>query len=302
MAAIISKAGCFVAIILMGWILRRINFFKEGDFQILAKIVLRITLPASIVYSYSGKQIDPSMLLLSVLGLALGLGYIGIGYLLGARRGKDEQSFSMLNISGYNIGNFTMPFAQGFLGSSGVIATSLFDTGNAFICLGMSYSLAAMIRRGEKFSMKKILRDLCRSVPFDTYIIMATLTLMHISLPAPVTEFAGIVGNANAPMAMLMLGVGFHISGDRSQIGSIIRTLLVRYSVAIVVALCCFFLLPLDLEIRQALTILAFSPIASAAPAFTQELGGDAGLSSAINSISIVVSLCCIVTVLLLIL
>lgn len=302
MAAVLSKAGCFVAIILLGFILRRIGFFKESDFQILAKIVLKITLPASIVHSYSGKQIDPSMLLLSLLGLGLGLGYIAVGYLLGSGKGKEARAFSMLNISGYNIGNFTMPFAQGFLGATGVITTSLFDTGNAFICLGTAYSMAAMVQRGDRFSLKKILRDLSRSVPFDTYIIMAALALLHIKLPKPVTEFAGIIGNANAPMAMLMLGVGFHISGERSQIRSIVKILSVRYILAVAVSLGCFFLLPLNLETRQALAILAFSPIASAAPAFTEELGGDAGLSSAINSLSIVISLVCIVCALLLIL
>ncbi len=302
MAAVLTKAGCFVAIIFLGWALRRIGFFKEGDFQVLSKIVLRITLPASIVYSFSGKQIDPSMLLLSVFGFSLGIVYIGIGYLISVGKGKEQKAFSILNISGYNIGNFTMPFAQSFLGPAGVVTTSLFDTGNAFICLGVSYSVAAMVQRGEKFSIVKILRDLAKSVPFVTYIIMALLALLHVRLPSQAIEFAALLGNANAPMAMLMLGVGFKISGDSSQIHSIVKILTVRYAIAIVVSLGCFFLLPAALETRQTLALLAFSPIASAAPAFTSELGGDAGLSSAINSLSIIISLVCIVGVLLLIL
>lgn len=302
MAAVLTKAGCFVAIIFLGWALRRIGFFKEGDFQVLSKIVLRITLPASIVYSFSGKQIDPSMLLLSVFGFSLGIVYIGIGYLISVGKGKEQKAFSILNISGYNIGNFTMPFAQSFLGPAGVVTTSLFDTGNAFICLGVSYSVAAMVQRGEKFSIVKILRDLAKSVPFVTYIIMALLALLHVRLPSQAIEFAALLGNANAPMAMLMLGVGFMISGDSSQIHSIVKILTVRYAIAIVVSLGCFFLLPAALETRQTLALLAFSPIASAAPAFTSELGGDAGLSSAINSLSIIISLVCIVGVLLLIL
>lgn len=302
MASILTKAGCFVAIIFLGWALRRIGFFKEGDFQVLSKIVLRITLPASIIYSFSDKQIDVSMLMLSVFGFLLGIGYIGIGFLISAGKSKEQKAFSVLNISGYNIGNFTLPFAQGFLGPAGVVTTSLFDTGNAFICLGVSYSVAAMIQRGEKFSVVKILRDLMKSVPFITYITMALLALLRVRLPSPVTELAGLIGNANAPMAMLMLGVGFKISGDSSQLHSIVKILSVRYMVAAAVSLACFFLLPAALETRQTLAILAFSPIASAAPAFTGELGGDSGLASAVNSLSIVISLVCIVGVLLLIL
>lgn len=302
MTEVLIKAGCFVAIILLGWSLRRIGFFQEGDFQVLSKIVLRITLPASIVYSFSGKEINPAMLMLSLFGFVLGIAYMAVGYLLSLGKGKEQKAFSILNLSGYNIGNFTMPFAQGFLGPTGVVTTSLFDTGNAFICLGMSYSIAAMVQRGEKFSMVKILRELLKSVPFVTYILMAMLALLHVRLPGPVIELAQTIGNANAPMAMLMLGVGFHISGDRRQVFAIAKLLSVRYVLALVLSLGCFFLLPVELEIRQTLALLVFSPIASAAPAFTSELGGDVGLSSAVNALSIIISLLCIVAVLLLIL
>ena len=49
-------------------------------------------------------------------------------------------------------------------------------------------------------------------------------------------------------------------------------------------------MLPFELEIRQALVILAFSPVGTAVPPFTGELGGDVGLSSAYSSMSILVS------------
>ena len=67
-------------------------------------------------------------------------------------------------------------------------------------------------------------------------------------------------------------------------------------------ALACYFLLPLALEYRQALALLVFSPISSVAPAFTSELKGDVGLASAINSVSVLVSIVCIVAVLTLVL
>ena len=52
-----------------------------------------------------------------------------------------------------------------------------------------------------------------------------------------------------------------------------------------------YFVLPFDLEVRQAMVLMYFSPIGSAIPAFTGRLGGDVGLSSAINSISVVCSI-----------
>ena len=196
-----------------------------------------------------------------------------------------------------------MPFAQGFLGPMGVVATSLFDAGNAFVCLGGSYSIASMIKGGDKkFSIMPILRTLVKSVPFDAYVVMTVLSLLHLSMPSPIVSFAGIIANANAVLAMFMIGVGFKLSGDMSQTGKIAKILLVRYGISIALAAAFFFLLPLDLGYRQALAILSFSPIASAAPAFTADLKEDFGLASAINSISIVISIVLITVTLILIL
>lgn len=298
MQEILSRAGCFVAIILLGYVLRRIHFFKEGDFTVLSKIVLRITLPAAIVSSFAGKEIDLALLSLAVLSLGIGIFYIFVMFVLNIKRGKDTQAFEMLNVAGYNIGNFTLPFVQSFLGPMGVITTSLFDVGNACICLGGAYSVASVVKHGEKFSPFRIIKALSKSVAFDTYVVMVLMTVLNFRLPGPVVSLAEIIANGNAFLAMLMIGVGFRLSGDRSQIGSIVRVLLVRYSIGALVAMACYRFLPFSLEIRQALVVLAFSPIASAAPPFTEELKGDVGLSSAINSISILCSIVIIVTIL----
>lgn len=300
MQEIIIRAGAFIAIIVLGYVLRRIHFFKESDFSVLSKIVLKITLPAAIVSSFSGKEIDPALFSLALISLGTGILYMFLMYILNRKRGRSAQAFEMLNISGYNIGNFTLPFVQSFFGPMGVITTSLFDVGNACICLGGSYSTACVVKNGERFSVGKTIKALSRSVAFDCYVVMVVLTLLHLELPAPVISFAEIIANGNAFMAMLMIGVGFKLSGDWSQMGTIVRILSVRYGVAVVLALGCYFLLPFSLEVRQALVVLAFSPIASSAPAFTEDLKEDVGLASAVNSVSIICSIGLMVGLLLL--
>ena len=73
---------------------------------------------------------------------------------------------------------------------------------------------------------------------------------------------------------------------------------MIRYGLAAVFSFVFYFLLPFSLEVRQALVILAFSPISSAIPGFTQELKGDVGLSSALNSLTMVISILVIVILL----
>ena len=54
MTDILIRAACFVAIIVLGTLLRRTGFFKKGDFRLLSRIVIRITLPAAFTAQLNG--------------------------------------------------------------------------------------------------------------------------------------------------------------------------------------------------------------------------------------------------------
>ncbi len=298
MTDILIKAGCYIAIICLGMGLRRIGFFKKEDFTVLAKIVIRITLPAAIITSAAGREISLSLLTVSLLGAGGGAVYMLLGYLLHRRGTPGQRAFGLLNLPGYNIGNFALPFTQSFLGPSGVLTASLFDVGNAFICLGGAYGVATAIKKGGKPDLRPVLRALSRSVPFLCYLITTAMSLLHIPFPDPLVSLARIGADANAFLAMLMIGVGFQLQADRAQLGQVAKMLAVRFGIAALLAAAYYFLLPFDLATRQALVILAFSPISTAVPGFTQDLGEDAGLSSALNSLSIIISIVVIVTLL----
>ena len=299
MLDIIMRAGSFIAIIVMGYLLKKIGFFKEEDFGILSKVAIKITLPCAIIVSFSGKQIDPALLALPLIAIVCGAIYVALGYLSCAKQSRDQQAFAMLNLTGYNIGSFTIPFAQSFLGPMAVVAISIFDTGNAVMCLGGAFSLACMVKDGSGFSAKRIVKALLRSVPFIVYMLMLAMNLLSIATPKFVLSIAEIGSSANALAAMLMIGVGFKLEAKREQLSTIAKLVVIRYSFALVAALVCYHLLPFALEVRQALVILAFAPIGSSVPGFTGEMKGDVGLSSALNSICMVISIVIIVVLLL---
>ena len=298
MLDILIKAGCYIAIIILGMVLRAVGFFKEEDFPVLSKIVVKVTLPAAIIASAAGRELDPAMLTLALLGFGGGVIYMVIGFLMNKKQGRDWQAFGLLNLPGYNIGTFALPFTQSFLGATGVLSTSLFDVGNAFICLGGAYGVASAIKDGNGFDWKRVVKALSRSAPFLVYVITTAMNLIHLPIPGFVASCASIIAGGNAFLAMLMIGVGFKLDLRKDQLGLIGKTLLARYSVAALLALAYYFLLPFDLEVRQTLVILAFSPIGSAVPGFTSELGGDVGLSCSINSVAILISIVIIVALL----
>ena len=298
MLDILTRAGCFVAIILLGYTFRRTGIFGPETFGVISKIVMKITLPAALIASAAGKPIDASMLTIALLGLGGGLIYILAGWLIQLRGSRSEKAFFIQNIPGYNIGTFALPFTQSFLGPVGVLTTSIFDLGNAIICFGASFSIARAVKEGGKADFSRILKSAVASIPFLTHVLMVILNLNSLTPPKPILTLAEILGGGNACLAMLMIGVSMNISADKSKIGTMAKVLTARFGIAAILALCYYYLLPFSLEIRQTLVILAFSPIGSTVPIFTAELEEDVGLSSTINSIAIVISIVIIVTLL----
>ena len=115
MQEILTRAGCFIAIIFMGYILRKKNFFKEGDFTVLSKIVLKITLPAAIVSSFAGKEIDLALLSLALISLGQGIIYMIVMYVINAKRGTwiIRLIGSYITNGIYNNSNGHLPVAPG---------------------------------------------------------------------------------------------------------------------------------------------------------------------------------------------
>ena len=84
------------------------------------------------------------MLWLVALGALCNVLMVATGYGMTYGKARQERAFSMLNLSGYNIGTFAMPFVAGFLPPTGFLATCLFDAGNAIMCTGGTYSPTAL--------------------------------------------------------------------------------------------------------------------------------------------------------------
>lgn len=298
MEDILTRAGCFVAIIILGFLLRRKGFFGPETFSVLSNIVMKITLPAALIANSAGRYIETSMLSIALLGFSCGVLYIFLGWVFFRSSTKAHRAQCILNLPGYNIGLFALPFNQSFLGPIGVLTTSLFDLGNAFICNGGSYGIARAVKEDGKTDLLRILKAPFSSIPFLAHCLTIILNLANITLPGPVLSLAGIISGANAFLAMLMIGVGLGASTGTSNLPTVFKILAIRFGVAALLAFGFFHLLPFDLEIRQTLVILAFSPLTSTSPFYTAELKEDVGLASAINSISIVISIAIVVTLL----
>ena len=292
MIEVLTKATVFIAIIVMGYLLKRKGFFKASDFRIISKIVLNITLPCAVISTFNNLKIDMSLLFLIFIGIICNLVTVGAGYLVALKKSDDEKAFNMINFSGYNIGCFAMPYVQNFLGPIGVVATCLFDAGNSLLCTGGTYSIASAVAKTDgKTTLSSFIKKVFSSIPLNTYIIMLIVSYFNFQIPKPIIMFTDTVGAGNGFLAMLMVGVGLELNLKRSQIGKIVQTLSIRYGISIIMAFIFFIFLPFSLEVRQVLAIIVFAPVSAVSIAFTEKCNGDVGLASAINSSSIIFSI-----------
>ena len=291
MSAVFLKAATFLAIILVGFFLKKVGMFGLSDFRTLSKLMLNLTVPCLIVSNFSQMTLDASLFLLVLAGAFCNIAGVLFGYFLGWKKGKQEQAFNMINYSGYSVGCFTMPFAQSFLGPLGVIALGLFDLGNVFFCNGGTYALAASVSgQNRRSSLKELLKPLATSPVVIVYLLMLLVSLLQIRLPAFILTFTDTVSSANAFIAMLLVGIGLEVRLGKSQAVRVFQVLIARILFGCVVAIAGYYLLPLPIEARQALALVVFAPVAAPSVAYTEKCGGNIPLASAINSTSILCS------------
>ena len=296
MSVILSKAVAFLLIILLGQGLKRIGLFGPHDYQILSKIVMNLTLPASVITAFAAYQHDASFIAAFGIGLGCNLLLILLGLFLSRGKSGGERAYFICNLAGYNIGCFTMPFVQSFLGANGVIAACMFDTGNSIMCTGGTYAIAAYFSCEKEHhpSLGQSLKKLFSSIPFDTYLLMLLLALAGVHLPQDIYTITSTIGSANGFLSMFMIGMMLQIKPERSYFKRAGFTLLLRYLSAVLFGAVFFLCTPFPLEVRQVLLIACFAPISLLAPVFTERCGGDGQLAGFVNSLSIVISILCI--------
>ncbi|MDD3165411.1 MAG: hypothetical protein PHS97_06090 [Oscillospiraceae bacterium] len=300
MAAILTKAFSFLLIIFGGYALKKVHFFSETDYRLLSKIVLNLTLPCAVITSFAaGFQRSGALYLIVLVGLAATLVMLAVGVFLARRKDKNCKYFYPLTISGYSIGTFIIPFAQSFVGPTGVVVACMFDIGNSLTCTGFSYALLA--GRLESGALKDALRGtvqkLAHSAPFLTYCALLLISLLNLAIPAGVLQLTGIIGSANSFLSFLMIGVMFELTLDAQHAKQVATVVVTRMAGAAGLFLIAVFVLPFSAEIRYVLAMIAFAPIPATPVALTELATGDGTLPSLACSITIVLAMI-VVTVL----
>lgn len=299
MLEVLIKAVSLVAIIGIGLLAKRLGWLSAAHFPIFSRLVLTVTLPAALITAFSEYTFEPSLLVLTAFAFGISTLQQVIGYLLQLKRGRQARAFAVLHSGGYNIGAFATPYLAGIMGPQAMLYTTMFDIGAATSGAAVGYGWATSLVHPESHSrLRQVLKALGNPV-LITYLGLLLLLLFEVRLPAELIGFTGVVGAANPFMAMLMIGVGLELRMPRRTVKQAVVILIVRYAIAVVVALATWFWLPAPDGIRALVCALWFAPLPAMASAFTGRLGLDVEASAFITSVSILVGVVAIPAVLL---
>lgn len=315
----------FLLIILAGYLFKRTGWFHDRDYRIIQRVVFTITIPCVIINGFATSPHNTSQLAITAFAFACSVIPLVIVYAVTWRRPVEERAFMMLNVTGFNTGNFCMPVTQAYFGPAAVVDAMMFDIGNsAVISSFMNVFTTSTLhidptkplsdqahargvtvlpyirptdlhaRRLQRHAtVRRSLASLFRSLPFDIYLLMIALMLLHVNLPHWMATLTQPGANANSFCSMLMVGMLMEMPKnwhEVRQVGSVIGW---RLALEAACAAAAWFLLPFDAQTRKIVMMLCMSPSTVFGTMFTDRVLGNAQLAGFTLSVTAVISLLC---------
>ncbi|PTH42137.1 AEC family transporter [Staphylococcus capitis] len=256
----------FVMIILLialGYFLKRINYLKATDSQVLSTLVLNVALPSLVIVNLNSANLNMSFSILPIMMIVYGI-VAKIIVIWFFRKYSNQMRGSVGMMTGsMNIGLFAYPLVNAIWPEKGMVYFGMADIGGAMIMFGLTYFVGSYFSEGgDQFNFKFLGKKLIQSVPLVTYIVMFTLNMSNIHIWKPAIDFFSILSKANMPLSMILLGVMLSFSIDREYLPVTIKYLCLHYGLAIVAGTLVHFFLPVsDPMIKTTLLITWLLPV-----------------------------------------
>lgn len=292
MVDILLQTLIFFIYIGIGYFFKKIKLLKKEDSQVLATVIMNLTLPCVFFSSANGIEFNLTLLLFMVIGLCVNILMIMVGFLVSYNQERILRGTYMIACSGYDVGNFILPFISAFFPSIGVIYLCSFNITNTIMAMGVTYAIAStFVHHRYHFEIRQFGKELLSSVSFDVYLLILILAYFQFTIPEPVLKVTSSIASVNSFLVMLMIGLKLEFHIQESDLKQLFEILIVRFIGAIVFSIAIFFL-PISMLAKQILTIVFFGPLVSVASVYNQKLGYEGDIIAGANTISIIISMC----------
>lgn len=198
------------ALVLTGWLARRLGALGEGATREVNRFVVYLALPALLFGIMAGSRYEdldrPGFV--AAFGAGSGLVFL-VTFLLRRRAGRAEAAIEALNASYANTGFMGFPLALAVAGREGLtpalIATIL------TVCVVFAVAIA-LIESGLRTGRRRDIARRTAGALATNPLLLAPLAgalvpLLGWTLPGPVERYVTLLGDAAAPCALIALGL-----------------------------------------------------------------------------------------------
>ena len=229
--------------ILLGILLKQINFLKQSARELPSKIVLYIALPAMIFTNLKDANISSDMAYLPILGLVTSGLLLIVAYLYcrACNYSKKTTWTIMIAASIMNTGFIGFPVSLGVFGNEGFLNAVFFDLSTSLLVVVYGIVLA----RQFGGNTREVLKKAVFFMPIWGVIFGLIFNVFDIPLTYTVDSILNYFGNATIPLIMLSIG----LSLDFRNVGQNLKDSLVVSIIKLVISPLIIFVLATWLNI-----------------------------------------------------
>ena len=287
-----------IIIVAIGFTFKKLKVLKETDGETISRIIFNVTLPAVILKFATTIQFNFALIVLPLVGILFGFLIAFIAFLIFRKEPSKLKGVMIMTTMGFSVGNFFFPLVESIWGQLGMQYIALFDLGNAFTLFITCYLISVLYspkfqEDSLKIDYKFMLKRVIRSGPLLSYFVAIIINISGVGIPSFFTELIDILARANTALAWLLLGVFLTFKFDRKEWISIVKVLVVRYSVGLLVGLCLFFFLPqviFNSLFRIIICLALILPMGLSVIIFSVENGHDQKFATMIANLTILIS------------
>lgn len=286
-------------LVAVGQLLRRLGAVPDNAADVLARIIVRVTMPALIVVILQGARYDPALIPMLVANTTALLSALALAVLLLRALGapRASQGAAGLVAAFANTAFLGLPFILAlFPGRPGpATAAVIIDTvDTTILLLTFGTAFAATMARGPGPAPARLaatLRALATQPLLIAVAIGLTLAATSTTLPAALSRPLAQIGHATPTLAFLTIGLGLDLSSLRGQARALAGIALIKLVIAPAIA--CLVLLALGVrgEIAHVSVLQAAMPTAVVAAIIAGSSGCDARLAAAAAVVTTLLSL-----------
>jgi hypothetical protein len=256
-----------LAIILLGWLARRLGVLRRDDAPILVQVVLYVTLPALVLRIMVTSDLDPALVLVPIVGFAVHAVLVAAA-LVAARIGRLDRPTTGAIVVASAVGNtgfFGIPLIAASGPNLSVAAAVMFDT----FCTGiLTWTSTVWIsgRFGEPAAGAAPVGPVWRRLLLPPTWAMGLGLVLNLAgareLPEVVDRPLQILGGAVLPLVLVYAGVVIEWDGIRRVWREVAVALVVRLAIGPLVAFAVAVAIGLEGDVLRTVVLMSAMPTA----------------------------------------